>query len=91
MENLLGMCLYCVELDLVGEIPNANRVKLDGWIHIQALDYELFSFKCKSYQKFDNFSLECSKNPKKTDLDHPFWIEVEEESRRPSKIPQESK
>jgi len=55
----------CVEVDLVKGILEAIKLSLDGWTHVQQLDYEQLPFKCKSFL----WSF-CTKLPQKFSGEH---------------------
>lgn len=46
-DNMHGCTKICMEGDQGKGLPEAIRIKVDQWTHIQQLDYEQIPFKCK--------------------------------------------
>jgi hypothetical protein len=46
----------CVEVDLEKGLPEAIKLSLDDWTHIQKLDYEKIPFKCKMCHEYGHFA-----------------------------------
>ena len=59
----------CVEVDLEKGLPKAIMLSIDGWNHLQTVDYEQIPFKCKFCHEYDHFAKSCPKKPKKTITD----------------------
>lgn len=55
----------CVEINLEKGILEAIAITLDNWQHIQQLDYEQLSFKCKVCHEYGHFAKNCKKVPPK--------------------------
>jgi hypothetical protein len=53
----------CVEVDLEKGLPEAIKLALDGWMHVQQLDYKQIPFKCRSCHEYNHFIKNCPKNP----------------------------
>jgi hypothetical protein len=51
----------CVEVDLVIGIPEAIKIVVAYWTHVQELDYEKISFKCNYFHNYGHFSRNCKK------------------------------
>ena len=45
----------CVEVDLEKGLPEVINLLMDGWNHLQTMDYEQIPFKCKFYHEYRNF------------------------------------
>jgi len=43
-------------------LPEAIKIKVDHWTHIQQLDYEQLPFKCKVCHEYRHFANRCSKS-----------------------------
>lgn len=50
-----------VEVDLREGLPEAIKIKVDKWTHIQQLDYEQIPFKCNVCHEYGHFSNRCTK------------------------------
>jgi len=61
-ENMHTCARICVEVDLGKGLPEAIKIKVDQWTHIQQLDYEQLPFKCKVCHEYGHFANRCSKN-----------------------------
>ena len=46
----------CVKVDLEVEQPEAIKINVDSWSHVQKLDYEQLPFKCRKCHKYRHFS-----------------------------------
>ena len=69
----------CVEVDLEKGLPESIMLSLDGWSHLQTVDYEQIPFKCKFFHEYGNFAKFCSKKPTKLNIEETFverWNEV---------------
>jgi len=60
-DNMHACARICVELDLGRGLPEAIKIKVDQWTHIQQLEYKQISFKCKVCHEYGHFSNRCSK------------------------------
>jgi len=60
-ENMQVCARICVEADLGKGLPEAIKLKVDEWSHIQQLDYEQIPFKCKVCHEYGHFANRCSK------------------------------
>ena len=56
----------CVEVDLEKGIPEAINLSIDEWNHMQTMDYEKISFKCKYCHKYGHFAKFFPKKPEKS-------------------------
>ena len=45
----------CVEVYLEKGLPKAINFNLEGWKHLQTVDYEKITFKSKVYHKYGHF------------------------------------
>jgi hypothetical protein len=50
-----------VEVDLEVGIPEAIKINVGSWSHIQKLDYEQLSFKCRGCHEYGHFARNCPK------------------------------
>ncbi len=55
-ENMHACAIICVEVDLGKGLPEAIKIKVDQWRHIQQLDYEQIPFKCKVCHEYGHFA-----------------------------------
>ena len=46
----------CVKVDLEIGLPEAIKLTVADWSHIQELDYEQIPFKCRFYHGYDHFA-----------------------------------
>ena len=53
----------CVEVDLEVGLPEAIKINVESWSHIQKLDYEQLPFKCRGCHEYGHFVRNCP--PKK--------------------------
>lgn len=51
----------CVEVDLEEGLPEAIKLTVAGWTHIQELDYEQLPFKCRHCHGYGHFAKNCKK------------------------------
>ena len=51
----------CVEVDLETGVPEAIKLNVAGWSHIQELDYEQIPFKCHHFHGYGHFAQNCKK------------------------------
>ena len=69
----------CVEVYLEKGLPNAINLSIDGWNHLQTVDYEKIPFKCKVYHEYGHFAKFCPKNiqkPNANEVPKEGWNEV---------------
>ena len=59
----------CVEVDLEKGLPKSIILSIDGWNHLQTVDYEQIPFKCKYCHEYGHFAKSCPKKPEKPILD----------------------
>jgi len=45
----------CVEVDLEKGLPKAIKLKMNDRTHVQKIDYEKFTFKCKICHNYGHF------------------------------------
>lgn len=55
-ENMHACARSCVKVDLGKGLPEAVKIKVDQWTHIQQLDYKKISFKCKVCHEYGHFT-----------------------------------
>jgi hypothetical protein len=53
----------CVEVDLEVGLPEAIKLKVGVWNHLQKLDYEQLPFKCRGCHEYGHFLRNCPKAP----------------------------
>jgi hypothetical protein len=53
----------CVEVNLEKGLPEAIKLSLGDWCHIQELDYEQIPFKCLRCHDYGHFARSCPKAP----------------------------
>jgi hypothetical protein len=53
----------CVEVNLEKGLPEAIKLSLGEWCHIQELDYEQIPFKCLRCHAYGHFARSCPKAP----------------------------
>lgn len=51
-----------VEVDIDKGLLEAINLMLDSWTHVQKLDYEQFTFKCKIFHEYGLFAKDCEAN-----------------------------
>jgi hypothetical protein len=51
----------CVEVDLEVGLPEAVKLKVGEWQHLQKLDYEQLPFKCRGCHDYGHFQRNCPK------------------------------
>ena len=61
-DNMQACARICVEVDPGRGLPEAIKLKVDDWCHIQQLDYEQIPFKCKVCHEYGNFPNRCPKS-----------------------------
>eukprot|EP00253_Pinus_taeda_P017272 PITA_17272 len=49
----------CLEVDLEEGLPEAIKIKVGSWTHVQKLDYEQLPFKCQKCQFYGHFARNC--------------------------------
>ena len=54
--NILSCSWKRVEFNLEKGLPKALQINLDGWSHLQTLDYEQLSFKCNHCHIYGHFA-----------------------------------
>ena len=59
-ENMHACARICVKVDLARGVPEAIKIKVDEWMHIQQLDYEQIPFKCKVCHEYGHFANRCT-------------------------------
>lgn len=60
-DNMQACARICVEVDLGRGLPEAIKLKVDDWSHVQQLDYEHIPFKCKVCHEYGHFANRCTK------------------------------
>jgi len=60
-DNMQACTRICVEVDLGKGLPEAIKLKVDEWSHIQQLDYEQITFRCKVCHEYGHFTNRCRK------------------------------
>ena len=51
----------CVEVDLEKGLPEAINLSMNGWNHLQTVDYGKILFKCKTCHEYGHFAKFCPK------------------------------
>jgi hypothetical protein len=59
--NIFTCARICVEMDFEKGLSEAIQLNLEGWSHLQALDYEQVPFKCNSFHEYGHFAKSCPK------------------------------
>ena len=52
----------CVEVDLEVGLPEAIKIKVGSWSHVEILDYEQLPFKCRKCHVHGHFARNCPSN-----------------------------
>lgn len=78
-ENMHACTRICAKFDLGKGLPEAVKIKVDIWIHIQQLDCEKIPFKYKVCHKYGNFANRCLKK------EEPEVVEAQETKWEPVK------
>jgi hypothetical protein len=52
----------CVEVDLEVGLPEAIKINVGSWTHVQMLDYEQLPFKCRKCHVYGHFARGCLTN-----------------------------
>ena len=52
---LFSCAKICVEVDPQKGLPEIVSLCMDGWEHVQKVDYEQLSFKCKKCHEYGHF------------------------------------
>lgn len=52
----------CVEVDLEVGLPEAIKINVGSWTHVQKLDYEQLPFKCRKCHVYSHFARGCPTN-----------------------------
>lgn len=60
-NNMQACARICIEVDLGKGLPEAIKLKVDDWTHIQQLHYEKIPFKCKVCHEYGHFANRCPK------------------------------
>ena len=55
----------CVKVDIEKGLPESINLSIDGWSHLQTVDYEQIPFKCKYCHEYGHFAKSCPKKPEK--------------------------
>lgn len=63
-DNMHACARICVEVDLRKGLPEAIKIKVDQWTHMQQLDSEQIPFKCKVCHEYGYFANRCLKKNK---------------------------
>ena len=61
----------CVEFDLEKGMPESIMLSIDGWNHLQIVDYEQIPFKCKYCHEYGYFAKSCPKKFDKPNFEGP--------------------
>lgn len=65
-----------VEVDLEVGFPEAIKIRVGSWTHLQKLDYEQFPFKCRKCQVYGHFARGCPKNVETEKGKEDGWMRV---------------
>lgn len=66
----------CVEVDLEVFLPEAIKIRVGSWTHLQKLDYEQLPFKCRKCQVYGHFARGCPKNAETEKGKEDGWMQV---------------
>ena len=64
----------CIKVDLEKGLQESIILSIDGWNHLQTMDYEKIPFKCKYCHEYGHFAKSC---PKKPDKPNPKGLQEE--------------
>jgi hypothetical protein len=62
-KDQYSCAIICVEVDLEIGLPEAVKLKVGEWKHLQKLDYEQLLFKCRGCHEYGHFQRNCPKTP----------------------------
>ena len=63
IEKTVNDCArICVEVDLEVGLPEAIKIRVGSWTHVQKLDYEQLPFKCRKCHVYGHFAKGCPMN-----------------------------
>ena len=63
--SMFSCARICVEVDLEKGLPESIMLSIDGWNHLQIVEYEQIHFKCKFCHEYGHFAKSCPKKPEK--------------------------
>ena len=66
----------CVEVDLEVGFPEAIKIRVGSWTHVQNLDYEQLPFKCRKCHVYGHFARGCPKNSEVEKAKEEGWNQV---------------
>jgi len=66
----------CIEVDLEVGLPEAIKIKVGNWTHLQKLDYEQLPFKCRKCHVYGHFSRGYPKNSEGEKGKEEGWTQV---------------
>jgi len=66
----------CVEVDLEVGFPEAIKIKVGSWTHLQKLDYEQWPFKCRKCHVYGHFARGCQSNANPNKGKEEGWNQV---------------
>jgi hypothetical protein len=91
-DNMQACARICVEVDLGKGLPEAIKIKVDEWSHIQQLDYEQIPFKCKVCHEYGHFANRCTKiiNVDSNTQDHQWEVVKKKKSAPSISLPNDS-
>ena len=61
MKDQYSCTRICVEVDLEIGLPEAIKLIVEDWSHVQELDYEQPPFKCRHCHGYGHFVRHCKK------------------------------
>ena len=72
----------CVEVDLEDGLPEAIKLTVADWSHVQELDYEQFPFNCRHSHGYGHFAISCKKKVDKESTKEKVeqWTQVQKTS-----------
>jgi hypothetical protein len=73
----------CVEVDLEVGLPEAIKINVGSWSHIQKLDYEQLSFKCRGCHEYGHFARYCPKKNEEDKGKEEGWKQVKRSKTNP--------
>ena len=66
----------CVEVELEIGLPEAVKIRVGSWTHLQKLDYEQLPFKCRKCHVYGHFARSCPKNCEAEKGKEEGWTQV---------------
>jgi len=83
--NIFHCARICVEVNLEKGLPEAIKLTLGDWYHIQELDYEQIPFKCLHCHVYGHFAKSCPKASEVAGPDKAEEFQTVTNRRRPTR------